>query len=390
MAAQASRLRRSRRAAGRGGAIAARPRPPAGRDRPAARRAGCRSRRRRRPPAIGRASRRTDRACRRSAARRLSIDAGQTIELGRALRSRRLRLGQDRHRRERRSAAPRRSRPCSCARARQSRRLRLRLGDGGAVPPARLRRWRRRPRAPSCRHVAMQDHRLALHRSRHVERPAHGEEPAGMIDRMHVIGSAKVPLAWSTTKPRSSQLSQSWRATSISSTKRAADVRVGRRAGRCRWNRPPSSSGPCKPGDPAGAAARRDDRASRRPERRETARRHRAGHQAQRPIRSVAPISAPSERQRIETQAIDLAAVAQRPRRGRQAQQHRIEAAAVRPSCAIARKGAAPAKPAAPVTRQAAGCQPWAAREARRCTLLVRPSEPSKRSACASESHCHA
>ena len=37
---------------------------------------------------------------------------------------------------------------------------------------------------------------------------------------------------------------------------------------------------------------------------------------------------------------------------------------------AIARKGVAPAKPAAPVTRQAAGCQPWAAREARRCIVI--------------------
>ena len=51
------------------------------------------------------------------------------------------------------------------------------LGAGGSAPP-RI----------AGRHVAMQDHRLALDRPGHVQRAAHGEETTGMIDRMHALG----------------------------------------------------------------------------------------------------------------------------------------------------------------------------------------------------------
>ena len=115
-------------------------------------------------------------------------DAGQAVQLGRALAAPPAPTRPGSASRERRSAAPSGSRPCFCAKARQSRRP----AAASAMVAHSASTTSALAAAPDahrpCRHVAMQDHRLALHRTRHVERPAHGEEPAGMLDRMHVSG----------------------------------------------------------------------------------------------------------------------------------------------------------------------------------------------------------
>ena len=193
-----------------------------------------------------------------------------------------------------------------------------------------------------------------------------------------------MPLAWSTTKPRSSQLSQSWRATSIELDQaRRRSSSAGGQIG-VADSGSPSSTATLQPGDPAGASP------SEVIERREDARdMKRLGDVARPPgaearsarwRRSTHPRAAkdPCGCRRADR----FHAVASVQRAGRPTR-HRARRAP--PGAPSRGKGAPPAKPGARVTRHAASCQPWLARETRRCIARAGSSGRRANARCAAE-----
>ena len=172
----------------------------------------------------------------------------------------------------------------------------------------------------------MQDHRLALDRPRHVERPAHGEEPAGMLDRMHVIGigesAARLVDDEAAILPAVPELARD--VDQLDQARRGV-LFGGGQVGVAETGSP-SSCASLQAGDPAGAS--RGEMIERREDPRDM---KRLGDVARPPAAEADPLGGADHcRQRA---AADRAVCHRpcrrraRPRSGRQAQQHRIEAA---------------------------------------------------------------
>jgi len=181
------------------------------------------------------------------------------------------------------------------------------------------------------RYVAMQEHRLSLHRTRHVERPAHGEELPGMLDRMDVHGVGE--CAGRLVNDEAAIFP------AVPKLPRNVDQLDQARLGVFdrRWHvggmKPVAQFRPAlEPGDPAGAS--KGEMVERREDPRDV---ERLGDVTRPPGAETDLLGGADhrseERQRIQPDAVDPAACARRHRRGRQAEQHRIEPAAFGRSC---------------------------------------------------------